>query len=103
MNLKSIGSSITNKFHPPAYIPTEAEHRLAYYRTCLDDVWDMVIPLYNPWNDDYSQSREAMSKELKRIVLKWDENIHSDKKSEDFWPWEVCRPYEQFKKELSNK
>jgi hypothetical protein len=92
---------LKNKIHPPAHIPTEQEHRIAYLTSCLNDIFYgdlMEINLFRTGKflnvaknaSSITSQIEPALRHVDKIFEKWEED--GDKEI-----WENMIDYEKFK------
>ena len=95
-----------NKFHPPDYIPTEQEHKIAYLTHMLEDIfYDYLLcinmvrtgQMKDNTRKDIDGTESLIERNLKQID-KMFEKWRDEGKSE---LWELDYPYEKFKKDFS--
>lgn len=80
---------VINKFHPPVYIPTEQEHKIAYLKDSLENFSDTVLSLFNPDWDKYENIKAAAKIDIQKRI---------DKYRKDGTPiWKSGPTYEDFK------
>lgn len=80
---------VINKFHPPAYIPTEQEHKIAYLKDSIEDFSDTVLYLYNSDYDIFEHLKNSAKIDMQRRIARYKKN---------YIPiWKSHIPYEEFK------
>jgi hypothetical protein len=87
-----------SKFKPPAYVPTEQEHKIAYLSWALDDVYynDLLrINMYRTGKLTNSSAEEPTKVEA--VLVSFDELFDKWRKSGNKEVWELFWPYEEFK------